>query len=49
MTPVAACVSCGVYSYWTNTSFKGPLVLCNALLMIGNALYGLALSYNAFW
>eukprot|EP00611_Tribonema_gayanum_P025678 TRINITY_DN5919_c0_g1_i2.p1 TRINITY_DN5919_c0_g1~~TRINITY_DN5919_c0_g1_i2.p1 ORF type:complete len:863 (-),score=287.56 TRINITY_DN5919_c0_g1_i2:526-3114(-) len=49
MTPIAACISCGVYSYWTNTSFKGPLLACAVLLILGNIMYGLALSYDAFW
>ncbi|CAN0368353.1 unnamed protein product, partial [Hapterophycus canaliculatus] len=49
MTPIAACFSCLLYSWWTNTSFRGPLLLCSVLLIIGNFLYGLALSYDAFW
>ena len=43
------CRSCCVYSYWTNTSFKRPLLLCTLLLVMGNVMYGLALSYDAFW
>ncbi|CAM9985942.1 unnamed protein product, partial [Ectocarpus sp. 12 AP-2014] len=49
MTPIAACFSCLLYSWWTNTSFRGPLVLCSAMLIVGNFLYGLALTYDAFW
>eukprot|EP00903_Cladosiphon_okamuranus_P007004 g6815.t1 len=49
MTPIAACFSCLLYSWWTNTSFRGPLLLCSVLLIVGNFLYGLALTYDAFW
>jgi len=49
MTPIAACLSCAVYSYWTNKSFKRPLLLCNVLLIAGNMLYGLALEFDALW
>ncbi|CAB1098638.1 unnamed protein product [Ectocarpus sp. CCAP 1310/34] len=49
MTPIAACFSCLLYSWWTNTSFRGPLLLCSAMLIVGNFLYGLALTYDAFW
>ncbi|CAM9557712.1 unnamed protein product [Phaeothamnion confervicola] len=49
MTPIAACFSCILYSWWSNSSFKQPLVCCCLLLTAGNFLYGLALSYDAFW
>lgn len=49
MTPIAACVSCMVYSFWTNTCFKWPLVTCTILEVGGNLLYGMALPFNAFW
>lgn len=48
MTPIAACFSCALYSWWTNKSFKAPLLLCCVLLVVGNAMYGLALSYSSF-
>ena len=48
-TCVLGICSCAVYSAWTNTSFKAPLLACTVLLIAGNVLYGLALSYNAFW
>ncbi|CAN0373989.1 unnamed protein product, partial [Ectocarpus fasciculatus] len=41
MTPIAACFSCLLYSWWTNTSFRAPLLLCSAMLIVGNFLYGL--------
>ncbi|CAN0408862.1 unnamed protein product [Ascophyllum nodosum] len=49
MTPIAACVSCLFYSWWTNRSFRQPLLLCSVMLIIGNLLYGLALTFDAFW
>lgn len=30
-----------VQNRWTNTSFRGPLLLCSVLLIVGNFLYGL--------
>ncbi|CAM9520385.1 unnamed protein product [Discosporangium mesarthrocarpum] len=49
MTPIASCFSCLLYSWWTNTSYREPLLLCSFLLITGNLLYGLALTYDAFW
>lgn len=34
-----ACLTCR--DRWTNTSFRGPLLLCSVLLIVGNFLYGL--------
>jgi len=42
MTPIAALISAVVYSYWSNFSFKSPLMCSTLLLVIGNLLYGLA-------
>ncbi|CAN0408322.1 unnamed protein product [Ascophyllum nodosum] len=49
MTPIAACFSCLLYSWWTNTSFRQPLLFSTGLLVVGNLLYGMALSSDAFW
>ncbi|GBG32892.1 SPX domain-containing membrane protein At1g63010 [Hondaea fermentalgiana] len=42
MTPVAAMLSAIAYSYWSNYSFKAPLLCSTLLLICGNLLYGLA-------
>ncbi|CAM9396377.1 unnamed protein product [Chrysoparadoxa australica] len=49
MAPIAACISCAVYSIWTNYNFKQPLLLCTAMLVVGNLLYALALNFQALW
>ena len=48
-TPIAACLSAFVYSFWTNRSFRKPLLACSLLLVLGNLLYVLALPLGAFW
>eukprot|EP00937_MAST-01D_sp_MAST-1D-sp2_P005113 g5113.t1 len=48
-TPIAACVSAFAYSAWTNRSFRGPLLTCSALLVLGNVLYVAALPVGSCW
>ena len=42
-TPFAAMFSALLYSIWTNTSFREPLIFSGGMLLVGNLLYGLAL------
>ena len=42
MTPIAAMISAVLCSWWTNYSFKRPLLCSAMLLTIGNLLYALA-------
>jgi len=49
MTPVAACVSAFVYSSWTNSSYKQPMVFCCVSQIVGNVIYAMALDADAFW
>ncbi|CAM9689171.1 unnamed protein product, partial [Choristocarpus tenellus] len=49
MTTIAACFSALLYSWWTNNSYRAPLLTCSMLLMVGNLFYGLALTYDALW
>ena len=47
LSPFAAIIGAIVFSYWTNYSFKRPLVTSLALLSVGNLLYGLALQFDS--
>jgi hypothetical protein len=42
MTPIAALCSAVLYSYWSNFSYKQPMLCSALLLLLGNALYALA-------
>lgn len=46
MTPVAALISAIAYSYWSNFSFRKPLLCSSVLLVCGNLLYALAWDAN---
>ncbi|TDH72241.1 hypothetical protein CCR75_002747 [Bremia lactucae] len=47
MTPVASLASAVLYSWWANRSYKASLTFATVCLMVGNLLYGMALSYNS--
>ncbi|GMH60279.1 hypothetical protein TL16_g03016 [Triparma laevis f. inornata] len=47
MTPWAAMFSAVLYSVWTNTGFRRPLIFSAAMLGAGNLLYASALRYNS--
>ncbi|KAI9916894.1 hypothetical protein PsorP6_017801 [Peronosclerospora sorghi] len=47
MTPVASLASAVLYSWWANHSYKGSLSFATLCLILGNLLYGLALSYDS--
>ena len=47
LSPAAALVSSLLYSQWTNTSFRQPLLLCVVCAVSGNILYGAALQHNS--
>lgn len=47
MTPIASLLSAVLYSWWANRSYKSPLLFATVCLVIGNALYGLALNYDS--
>jgi predicted MFS family arabinose efflux permease len=38
-----------VYSWWSNFSYKSPLLLSSLILMTGNFMYALALYFNSVW
>ena len=42
MTPIAALCSAVLYSYWSNFTYKQPMLCSALLLLLGNALYALA-------
>ena len=46
-TPLMASASALVYSWWTNRSYREPLVLCAALMAIGNGLYAVAEPFDS--
>ena len=46
-TPWAAMASTVLFSVWTNSNFKSPLLFSGACLCIGNLLYGLALHFKS--
>jgi predicted MFS family arabinose efflux permease len=47
--PLAALVSALVYSWWSNYSYKSPLLVSTLILMAGNLLYALALYFDSIW
>ncbi|CEG37548.1 spx domain-containing membrane protein [Plasmopara halstedii] len=47
MTPVASLASAVLYSWWANRSYKASLSFATVCLMLGNLLYGMALSYDS--
>ncbi|KAG7379205.1 hypothetical protein PHYBOEH_012027 [Phytophthora boehmeriae] len=47
MTPVASLASAVLYSWWANRSYKGSLSFATVCLILGNLLYGLALTYDS--
>jgi len=47
MTPWAALIAGFMYSFWSNYSFKKPLVCCGILLIFGSLIYALADRYNS--
>lgn len=47
MTPVASLASAVLYSWWANKSYKGSLGFATVCLILGNLLYGLALTYDS--
>ena len=48
LSPSAAFISGAVYSYWTNTSFKQPMLAAVTLLVVGNLLYAMALQCDSY-
>uniref|UniRef100_A0A7R9U475 SPX domain-containing protein n=1 Tax=Pinguiococcus pyrenoidosus TaxID=172671 RepID=A0A7R9U475_9STRA len=48
-TPLMATISAVLYSTWTNTSFKRPLLWCSFLMTLGNLCYATALPFEALW
>lgn len=46
-SPAAALVSSLMYSTWSNSSFKSPLVMCIVCATLGNILYGAALQCDS--
>lgn len=47
--PLAALLSALVYSWWSNFSYRAPLVVSTLILMVGNLMYALALYFNSIW
>jgi hypothetical protein len=47
--PLAALVSAFVYSWWSNYSYKSPLLYSSLILIAGNLMYALALYFNSIW
>ncbi|OWZ12753.1 Major Facilitator Superfamily (MFS) transporter [Phytophthora megakarya] len=47
MTPVASLASAVLYSWWANRSYKHSLSFATVCLILGNLLYGMALSYDS--
>ncbi|XP_024391930.1 SPX domain-containing membrane protein At4g22990 isoform X3 [Physcomitrium patens] len=47
--PLAALVSALVYSWWSNFSYKAPLIVSSFILMAGNFLYAIALHFDSVW
>ena len=47
MAPWCALLSAVGYSWWTNTSYKQPILFAGTLMVIGNTLYGAAYSYES--
>ena len=47
MTPWAGLISAFVYSYWSNKSFREPLICSGICLTLGSLLYANALSFNS--
>jgi len=46
--PIAGIASALLYSWWSNKSFKSPLVFCSVCCIIGSALYSLAYTFDSF-
>ena len=49
MTHLAAIFCTFYYSYWTNTSYKHPLIFSCIFFMIGNSLYSLADNFQSLF
>jgi MFS family permease len=47
--PLAALVSALVYSWWSNYSYRAPLIWSTLILMAGNLMYAIALYFNSVW
>ena len=47
--PWAAMFSAVLYSIWTNTSFRRPLVFSAFMLTLGNFLYASAYKFESIW
>lgn len=47
LSPMAALISAVVFSFWTNYSFKSPLLVSLVFLAVGNLLYASALQYQS--
>ena len=45
--PLFALVSSVVYSFWTNRSYKAPILFAGILMVIGNLMYANAYSYKS--
>ena len=43
--PWCALASAVLYSYWTNTTYKNPILFSGCLMMIGNLMYSVAYKY----
>lgn len=46
-TPLFAMSSSIIYSYWTNSNYKHPMLFAATLQIIGNLLYASAYSYKS--
>ena len=47
MTPNAALVATVLYCWWSNHSYKAPLIFAAACSLLGNLLYASALHYDS--
>eukprot|EP00985_Skeletonema_marinoi_P029467 scaffold27955_cov146-Skeletonema_marinoi.AAC.2 len=47
MTPNAALIATVLYSWWSNYSYKSPLIFAATCSVLGNITYALALYYNS--
>lgn len=47
--PLTATISAFAFSWWSNSSYKAPLIVSTLLLIAGNFMYALALPFNSVW
>jgi MFS family permease len=48
MTPIAACVSAVLYSWWANYSYKSALLFASTCSVLGNICYAMGLPLDSF-